>query len=152
MTLDELLAEISRAHHPHPPATRAAIADFEARVGWKLDDELRAFYLHSNGAELFEPLPEARYSILSLAEIRRARIAIRGRDEESAGPPDWWTLVDVQDGDYALVDVSSAPSPYPLLDGWHEGYPQRCRRIASSFREFLERALTGGDRIYWLNE
>ncbi len=38
------------------------------------------------------------------------------------------------------------------LAGWHEGYPQRCRRIASSFREFLERALTGGDRIYWLNE
>jgi hypothetical protein len=29
-------------------------------VGWQLGAELRAFYLRCNGAELFEPLPNAR--------------------------------------------------------------------------------------------
>ncbi|WP_240356136.1 SMI1/KNR4 family protein [Myxococcus eversor] len=153
MTMEELLAEVSCVHHPHAPAARAEIAAFEERVGWRLDDELRAFYQHCDGAELFDPLPDARYSILSLAEIRRARIAIRGRDEDSAGPAGWWALVDVQDGDYALLDVSAPrDGGYPLLDGWHESYPLRCRPIAASFREFLERALSGGDKLYWLNE
>ncbi|WP_342376856.1 SMI1/KNR4 family protein [Myxococcus stipitatus] len=152
MTMDELLGELSRAHHPHPPATSAEIAEFESRVGWKLDDALRAFYLHCNGAELFEPLPDARYIILPLAKIRRARVAIFGRDEDSAGPPDLWTLVDAQDGEWALLDTSAGSGPYPLLDAWHETFPNRCRPIATSFREFLARALAGGDQLYWLNE
>ncbi|QSQ18255.1 SMI1/KNR4 family protein [Myxococcus landrumensis] len=150
--MDELLAEVSRSHHPRPPATSAEIAEFEARVGWKLDDELRAFYLHSNGAELFEPLPNAQYIILPLAKIRRARVAIRGRDEDSAGPPGWWALVNSQDGEWALLDVSAGQQPYPLLEAWHETFPGQCQRIAGSFREFLAAALAGGDRLYWLQE
>ena len=32
---------------------------FERRVGWRLDPDLRAFYLHCNGAELIERLPDS---------------------------------------------------------------------------------------------
>ena len=34
------------------PGTAAEIAEFEQRAGWQLDPDLRAFYLHCNGAEL----------------------------------------------------------------------------------------------------
>ncbi|WP_386973517.1 SMI1/KNR4 family protein [Archangium violaceum] len=40
-----LLEEVSRDHFPYPPATPEEIAEFEQRVGWWLDPNLRAFYL-----------------------------------------------------------------------------------------------------------
>lgn len=152
MSMGRLLAEISRSHFPRPPATLEEIAAFEARVGWRLDDDLRAFYLHCNGAELFEPTPESNYSILPLAKVQRARVVMRGRDDDSAGPADWYALVDCQDSDYVLLDVAGGRGLYPLLDGWHETYPHRCRRVAASFGEFLERALESEDQLFWLNK
>lgn len=47
-----LLEEISREHFPYSPATLEEIEAFERQVGWRLDPELKAFYLHCNGAEL----------------------------------------------------------------------------------------------------
>jgi hypothetical protein len=150
MTMARLLAEITRAHYPRAPATPDRIAAFEASVGWRLDDELRAFYLHCDGAELFEPLPDAKYSILSLSEIRRARVAIWGQDDDSAGPSSWYTLVDCQDTDYVLLDVARQDhGRYPLLDAYHGTYPQ-ARQIAASFSEFIEAALNSHNRFFWL--
>ncbi|NMO21223.1 SMI1/KNR4 family protein [Pyxidicoccus fallax] len=152
MKIEDLLAEVSRAHYPRPPATPAQVAAFEARVGWRLDDELRAFYLHCDGAELFRPLPDANYSLLPLSEIQRARVAIWGQDEDAAGSPSWYTLVDCQDTDFVLVDVAQQhDGRYPLLDAYHGTYP-RVRPIATSFREFLERALHSGDTFFWLRK
>jgi len=59
MTLDTLLDEVVRAHFPRPPATAERIAAFEERMGWRLDADLRAFYLRCDGAELFKPLPDS---------------------------------------------------------------------------------------------
>ena len=152
MTMEQLLAEISRAHFPHPPATPERIAAFEAQVGWTLDAELRAFYLHCDGAELFKPLPDADYSILPLAKVRRARVAIWGQDEDAAGAASWYTLVDCQDTDFVLVDVARQEAGrYPLLDAYHGTYPE-VRQIATSFREFLERAMSSEGQFFWLNE
>ncbi|QSQ25686.1 SMI1/KNR4 family protein [Pyxidicoccus parkwayensis] len=152
MTMEQMLAEISRAHFPHPPATPERIAAFESQVGWRLDADLRAFYLHCDGAELFKPLPDANYSILSLADVRRARVAIWGKDEDSAGPASWYALVDCQDTDFVLVDVArQEDGRYPLLDAYHGTYPQ-VRQIAASFSEFLERALGSGDQFFWLKK
>ncbi|WP_338866289.1 SMI1/KNR4 family protein [Myxococcus stipitatus] len=150
MTLEQLLDLVVREHYPHAPATNAEIDAFEARAGWRLDAELRAFYLRMNGAELFRPLPDANYSILSLAELARARVRMRGADDDSWGPASWWVLVDCQDSDFLLVDVAT-PGPYPLLDAFHETFP-RVRQVADSFSDFLRRALAGGDRLYWLQK
>nr|WP_306464191.1 SMI1/KNR4 family protein [Corallococcus exiguus] len=151
--MDSLLAEFSRLHFPNPPATSAQLAAFEARVGWKLDEELRAFYLHSNGGSLFKPIPNAKYCILSLDEIERARIAIRGRDQDGAGPASHFTLVDMQDTNFVVVDVAKREARrYPLLDAFHETYPEEVPRIAASFEEFLERALHSGNRAFWLSK
>jgi hypothetical protein len=46
--MSRLLEEVSRDHF-HPPVTPEEIEAFEQRVGWTLDPDLRAFYLHCNG-------------------------------------------------------------------------------------------------------
>ncbi|NVJ04088.1 SMI1/KNR4 family protein [Myxococcus sp. AM001] len=152
MAIESLLAEISRAHFPHPPATPERIAAFEARMRWPLDEDLRAFFLHCDGAELFERLPDANYSILSLEEIEAATSRVRLRDKGAREAASWYPLVDCQDSDFVLVDVAHSGGPYPLLDAYHETYPREVRRIVGSFREFLERALTSGNRFFWLEE
>ncbi|RKH19158.1 SMI1/KNR4 family protein [Corallococcus sp. CA047B] len=151
MPMDPLLAEVSRLHFPNAPATPAQLAAFEARVGWKLDEDLRAFYLHCDGCTLFEPRANALYRVLPLAEIRRARLAIRARDEDRDGALSVFTLVDMQDSDYVVVDVTQRENDrYPLLDAFHETFPET-ERIASSFEEFLEKALRSGNRAFWLS-
>ncbi|RKH39707.1 SMI1/KNR4 family protein [Corallococcus interemptor] len=152
MAMDSLLAEVSRLHFPRPPATPTQIAAFEARVGWNLDADLRAFYLRCDGCTLFETLPDAKYRVLPLDEIQRARRAIRGSDEEEDGEASHYTLVDMQDTNFVLLDVAAAKNGrYPLLDAFHETYPDEAPRIASSFAEFLEKALRSGNRSFWLS-
>ena len=152
-SMDELLEELCREHFPYPPATRDEIEQFEHRVSWRLDADLRAFYLRCNGAELFKPLPNAPYQILPLSEIVRARVAMRGEDDERWGPASIYVLCDVQDGDYALLDVGQREEGrHPLVDGYHEAWPDPAyrRRIARSFSEFLDQALRSEGRIFYL--
>jgi hypothetical protein len=151
--LNSLLDELSRDHFPHPPATPGEIDAFERRMGWTLDPDLRAFYLHCNGAELFKRLPDTPYRLLPLAEIIRARVAIYGEDDDKWGPASMYALCDVQDGDYVLVDVSrQEDGRYPLTDGYREAWPnpEYCESVASSFREFLEKALRSKGRLFYL--
>lgn len=153
MSIQDLLEEVSRHHFPNPPATPEEIEAFEQRVGWRLDPDLRAFYLHCNGCTLFKRRPDADYRFLSLSEIVRARVAILGEDDDRYGPASLYTLCDLQDGDYVLVDVGQQQEGrYPLVDGWHEAFPnpEYCRRIASSFTEFLQGALRSGGSWYWM--
>jgi hypothetical protein len=63
MSMQEFLDEISRHHFPKPPASPREIEEFERRVGWRLDPDLRAFYLHCNGADLFKH-PDTPFSFL----------------------------------------------------------------------------------------
>ncbi|WP_240356383.1 SMI1/KNR4 family protein [Myxococcus eversor] len=121
-------------------------------MGWKLDDDLRALYLRCDGAELFRPLPEANYSILSLSDIQLACLRLRKRDEGSVATASHFPLVDCQDSDWVLVDVAQPGGPYPMLDAYHETYSRGVRQIAGSFHEFLERALRSNGRLYWLND
>ncbi|QAT85556.1 hypothetical protein EJ065_3996 [Corallococcus coralloides] len=152
MPMDPLLAEVSRLHFPNAPATPAQLAAFEARVGWELDEDLRAFYLHCDGCTLFAPRADALYRVLPLAEIRRARLAIRARDEDRDGAPSIFTLVDMQDSDYVVLDSTQREAGrYPLFDAFHETFPEEMERIASSFAEFLEWALRSGNRAFWLS-
>jgi cell wall assembly regulator SMI1 len=151
--IQSLLAELTQHHFPNPPATPSQIATFEQRIGWTLDEDLRAFYLHCDGAALFHPWPDTNFWILPLAQVRRGRVAIQGRDEDTNGPPDWYTLVDLQDTDFILVDVAQRnDGRYPMRDGYHGTFPDplHTRVIASSFSDFLEKALDSEDDYWWL--
>ncbi|OJT18206.1 SMI1/KNR4 family protein [Archangium sp. Cb G35] len=153
MPMSDLLEDVSREHFPYPPATPEEIEEFERRVGWQLDPDLRAFYLHCNGAELFKQRPGCPYRILPLSEIIRARVAIYDEDDDQWGPASVYALCYVQDGDYVVVDVGHQENGrYPLVDGWHEAWPdpKQCGQIASSFSEFLEKALRSKGRQFWL--
>jgi hypothetical protein len=148
-----LLEEVSRDHFPYPAAIPEQLEAFEQRVGWRLDPDLRAFYLHCNGAELIERLPDTPYRILPLSKIVRARVAIYGEDDDKWGPASVYALCDVQDGNYVLVDVSRQEnSRYPLFDGDHEAWPDPayCKQIASSFSEFLAQVLRTRRSLYWI--
>ena len=131
MAIKSLLTEISPAHFPHPSATAARIAAFETRMGWRLDDDLRAFCLHCDGAELFKKLPDANYSILSLEGIEAAAPRLRQRAQGASETASLYPLVDCQDSDFVLVSVAHPGGPYPLFDACHE-------KIAGSFGSFLE--------------
>ncbi|WP_242592634.1 SMI1/KNR4 family protein [Corallococcus exiguus] len=148
-----LLTEVSTRHYPNPPATHAQVEAFEARVGWRLDDDLRAFYLHCDGATLFAPREKApNYRILPLSEIERARVRMRQENTDTFGAASWYTLLYLQDGDYVLVDVANqVDGRYVLLDAFHETYPV-VEQISASFGEFLEKALASGNEYFWLED
>jgi hypothetical protein len=151
--LSQLLEEVSREHFPYPPATAAEIAEFEQRTGWQLDPDLRAFYLHCNGAELIKRGPDCPYRILPLSKIVRARVAIFGRDEDKHGPASVYAVCDVQDGDYVVIDVSQQVNGrYPVSDAWHEAWPDPYygEKIEDSFAAFLDSALRTRRPSYWL--
>ncbi|CAM3052524.1 SMI1/KNR4 family protein [Corallococcus sp. ZKHCc1 1396] len=151
MSMDSLLAEVSRIHFPRPPATPVQVAAFEARVGWTLDEDLRAFYLRFDGCDLFVSSPDTRFRVLPLEKIQRARVAIRANDRDEAGAASLYTLVDMQDSDYIILDVARGEvDRYPLFDAWHETFPELVP-IASSFSEFLGKALRSGNQAFWLS-
>ncbi|RKH63454.1 SMI1/KNR4 family protein [Corallococcus aberystwythensis] len=162
MTMTALLEEVSRLHHVHPPATPAQIDAFEQRMGWRLDADMRAFYLHCDGAELFgQWSPEygrvidPAFRFFPLAMIRRARVVMFKDDSDRAGPASWYAACEVRDSNYILVDVSEQhDGRYPIIDGYREAFPDPyyCRRIADSFGEFLAGPLTSNEQWFWLRE
>ncbi|QRK12971.1 SMI1/KNR4 family protein [Archangium violaceum] len=151
-----LLEEVSRDHSPLPPATPEEIDAFEQWMGWKLDPDLRAFYLHCNGAKLFKTPTDCPYSIRPLSRIVRARVAIFGKrsDDDAHGPASMYALCDLQGGNYVLVDVAQQDNGrYPLIVGNPKAWPDPAARarIASSFSDFLERVLRSKGRQFWLS-
>lgn len=147
-----LLDEVSRHHFPNPPATPEQIAAFEQTMGWRLDPGLRAFYLHCDGAILFDRHDPA-FRFYPLAKIRRARVAILKEDTDKAGPPSWYALCEVRESNYILLDVSHQErGRYPIRDGYSGMFPapEYCAQIAGSFSEFLAGALRSNGRWFWL--
>lgn len=152
MSMPDLLEEVSRLHHARRPATPAQIEAFEQRVGWRLDTDLRAFYQHCDGADLFDRIDPA-FSFFPLSEIRRARVVMRKDDTDQAGPPSWYAVGEVRDSNYILLDVSRQhDGRYPIRDGYNEAFPDPayCRQIAESFSGFLAGALRSNGRWFWL--
>jgi hypothetical protein len=152
--MSRLLEEVSRDHFPKPPASPEELEEFERRMGWRLDPDLRAFYLHCNGAALLQ-WPDSPYEILPLSEIARARVAIRREDTDEWGSASLYALCYVRDGNYVVLDVSrQVDGRYPLMDGCHETWPdpEYCGPVASSFSEFLEQVLRTRRSLYWLGE
>jgi hypothetical protein len=152
MSIERLLANISRNHFPNPSATPEEVEAFEHHVGWRLDPELRAFYLRCNGAELFHR-PNSPCRLRPLSRIQRARLDMRGEDSDEWGPASWYVLADLPESDCIIIDVGAPLNGlYPIIDGFHEAdlSPEECKRIPGSFSEFLEQLLRHNGRKFWL--
>ncbi|RKH13718.1 SMI1/KNR4 family protein [Corallococcus sp. CA047B] len=154
MSMSPLLQEVTRLHFPRPPATSEQIEAFEQRVGWRLDPDLRAFYLHCDGADLFDRIdPPFRFH--PLAQIVRARVALRGRDTDDRGPANWWSICAVKDGNCIILEVGAQQDDhYPLRDGYREMFPDPayCPQISSRFALFFNSALQSNGEWFWLSE
>jgi len=152
--LTDLLVELDQSHFPNPPASERQIRQFEERMGWPLDEELRAFYLHCNGARLFRK-KDPNYRILELEEVVRTRIAIYGRDEAEWGPDSFYIFCDMQDTNYVSLDVARRiDNKYPLFDCFHENFYESDSRemIARCLSDFLKRAFLRPEGSYWLDD
>jgi hypothetical protein len=150
--LDVVVRSILQAHWPNPPASERQLRESEERLGFPLDPQMRAFYARCNGAQLYS-MPAWRYRILRIEEIQRVRKLILGQDDDRAGPSNWYAICDVQDGDYVCAQVDFPTGRVNgVIDCFHEVFPDTnyCTIIADDFLEFLERAIAGGDRLYWL--
>jgi len=147
-----LLAELCLRHFPNPPASPEQIEAFERQQGWSLDPDLRAFYLHCNGATLFQR-PNSPCRLRALSQIRRARVDMRASDTDDWGPASWYVIADLPDSDRIIIDVNAPiDGRYPIIDGFHEAMlgHEECKRIAGSFSQFLEQILLHEGRAFWL--
>jgi SMI1/KNR4 family protein SUKH-1 len=152
MPMKNLLEEISRHHFPNPPASPEQLEAFEKQQGWRLDPDLRAFYLHCDGATLFQR-PNSPCRIRPLSKILRARVDMRGSDTAEWGPASWYVIADLPDNDRIIIDVSAPLNGLcPIFDGFHEAMlaPDECKRITDSFSEFLKQMLGHEGRAFWL--
>ena len=152
MSMERILEEISRRHFPNPPATAEDIGAFEQMMGWRLDPDLRALYLHCNGATLFQR-PNSPCRLRPLSQLRRARVDMRGSDTDEWGPASWYVIGDLTESDSVIIDVAAPQQGrYPIIDGFHEGMlgTDDCPRIADSLSQFLAQFLQSGGEKFWL--
>jgi len=152
----DLVAEIKQHHRSCAPASNEEIAAAEVRFKGSLPNDLKAFYSHTNGASLcLDEKGVGRYHILPVAEIARTRTHIFGQDSDEWGPDDWYSIVDVEDGNFVALRLSSvAGGEAEYLDVFHETFGPVCEAVivAKSFCEFLQRALKAQRSLYWLKD
>ena len=149
MEMKELIERVKRDHHFNPPLPELQIRALEEKLEYTLPEDLRAFYRLCDGATLFGD----EFRIVSLAEVRRVTLDIFGEEDElTPHTKSWYSVCDVQDGNYVAADLASVEGSYCwLIDCFHESYSDG-DVIALHFSEFLERALASRGRRFWLSE
>jgi len=86
--------------------------------------------------------------------FHRTRFDIFGHEEDVFGPPELFTICDVQDGNFVAPDLSKGTAAKcPVVDCFHETFGESAYQphtIAESFTDFLRQALESGTKLYWL--
>ena len=119
---------------------------FEMRAGFALPADLRSFYLRVHRAEI-----AGGYRFLPVENFQRTGRALSGPEWADSEPAPWFTFCDVEDGNFVAIDLErSVEGHNRILDCDHEDTSSR-RVIASSFSEFLERALEANGKLYYLD-
>jgi hypothetical protein len=131
-------------------AVRAGAAEqldaLEEQAGFVLPADLRAFYLQVHRAEI-----GGAYRLLPVQDFQRTGSALGGPEWADSEPASWFTFCDVYDGNFVAIDLErSAGGHNRVLDCNHEDRFSR-GVVASSFSEFLERALAADGKLYYLH-
>ena len=156
--LDQIASCIWSHHFPNHGASEQDIDDRQRALGHVFPPEMRQFYLRINGASLFRRRNEVPpFRLLSIAEIATARLKVYGAEEDSYGAACEIAFCDRGDGDFVAIDLAEsdrnppAAGP-PIIDVWHEAYPNKehCPVICHGFVAFLKLALASeGDSFFW---
>ncbi len=150
MNLETCLSAIARDHFPSPPLAKDAFYAAISALPFPLPADLRAFYGFCNGARLFS-LNDPHYRIVPLEMMRRTRLDIYGVDQDDYGSNTIYTICDVQDGNFIGIELSESGDHCRILDCFHEDFLEGERReIASSFTDFLRKALNSSNKLFWL--
>jgi hypothetical protein len=82
--------------------------------------------------------------------VKRVSELVAGTEDDSICPPSWYAVCDVRDGNFVALDLASTRGGHTtVLDVFHET-PASAQAIATSFSEFLAKALASGGEHYWL--
>jgi hypothetical protein len=153
--LEILFNEIDSLHKPNPCTDGSEIDCFNDLHNYNLPSDLKAFYRKYKSVKLYESKYGFTYRFVPVSEIRRTRIDIYGEDTDEWGPNTWLTICDVMDGNYIAIDIASGNGELiNFIDCFHETFaqPGECKIVARSFTELLEKALHGGEGLYYLQK
>jgi cell wall assembly regulator SMI1 len=156
--LEHLFAEIENNHVYEFTGSPLAINQFEKQSGYELPQDLKEFYRRYKTVSLFTGEFVTLYRFVPIEEIKITALNIYGNDcpPDFIEPKTWFTVCDLQDGNYIAIDLASKKDDqWNYIDCFHETYatPGWCKVIARSFKELLENSLKcGGDQVYHLQE
>jgi cell wall assembly regulator SMI1 len=151
-SLDALLALIAASHYAGASPKPGALSSLESRLGRKIPREMACFYDRCDGAKLFSER-DPPYRFLPLSALCHPGELILGSSEIINGISLWLAFCDVRDGNYVAIDLATCSDDFcNIVDCFHETFPDLSQEaiIANSFREFLDKALHSGGRLYWL--
>ena len=154
-TLEELFAEIESLHIFELCSDETEIDRFETQYGYKLPSDLKKFHKKYNTVKLFNDEFGGLYRFVSASEIHPTYEDIYGKDFDEQRPNAWFTVCDVQDGNYIAIDLESKNGEeYNFIDCFHETFaqPGDSKIVAKSFTELLNLALHSNGNLYYLQE
>ncbi len=153
--LEDLFRQIENEHHFELTQNPDSIEALEKNSGYRFPDDLKRFYRRYDSVSLYsneDPL----YWFLSVSELHPTRIDIYGEDSIELGPDHWWSVCNVQDGNYISINLNSVQDDAcDYIDAFHETFaePGYSIIVAKSFTELLSSALASGDnQLYFLQE
>jgi hypothetical protein len=153
--LEKLFAEIDTHHTPESITSEPDFDRLEKLNNCQFPIDLKEFYRKYKSVRLFDSEGVYIYRFVPIAEIHPTRIDIFGQDTDEWAPRSLLTICDVMDGNYIAIDtVPKNDDEYYFIDCFHEtfGVSDQNKIIAKSFTELLEKALHGGDELYYLQK
>ncbi len=153
--LQKLFMEIESLHTWEPAIDPAQIDQVQMRHGFELPRDLCEFYKRYRSVRLFVGEYGTIYRFVPIDQIHPTRLDIYGKDTADWGPDSWFTVCDVQDGNYIAIDVGSRYGDRcNYIDCFHETFaePGESRIISLSFTELLTCALDSHGKLFFLQD
>jgi len=148
LDLEQLIDRVRREHGYTEPRSTGGIERFERRSGHRLPEELRLFYMHCDGARLFEaeyviPDPDA------LLPLGMVMAGAAGRRVDL--PATWYGICRTRGGEWVGMNFAAGARSQPVLQCQPvgEGAATRYRVVAAGFGEFLAFALAASIHPFW---
>lgn len=153
--LENLFAEIDKYHTSELITSEPDFDQLEKLYNCQLPIDLKEFYRKYKSVRLFYSEGVYTYRFVTMAEIHPTRIDIFGQDTDEWAPRNLLTVCDVMDGNYIAIDtLPKNDDEYYFIDCFHETFGDSGQNmiVAKSFTELLEKALHGGDELYYLQK
>jgi hypothetical protein len=153
--LDILFKQIENEHHFVIAQNSELIDLLEEKSGYSFPNDMKKFYHRYESVSLYDK-KDPLYKFVPVNDLHPTIIDIYGKDSLDLGPDHWWSICNVQDGNYISIDLKSlGDNSCNYIDAFHETFaePGYSKIVAKSFTELLSRALaSGNDQLFFLKE